>query len=198
MNLNIQGIVDRVHERSFWDKFKPVSQYEYKQREGRHSMDSAQLNDEVVKMREALEAAGIKVAEKATDAEIITAMLTEEQNFGKQMEVNEYNERVTRYNEGSLVERVRIMFNGAPTKPQVNPVTEEDFYEEKTSYTKEPKNFDGNDVSKEDAEELADIFSTLEPEDFERLKSEGKEEEAMQLAAEVQNILKANIQADLA
>ena len=53
-------------------------------------------------------------------------------------------------------------------------------------------------MTEDDAAEMADIFSKLKPEDFEQLKSEGKEEEAMQLAAEVQNILKANMQADLA
>ena len=50
--MNIQKIVDRVFERRTVDKFIPVTQYEYKQREGRHMLDTAQLNDEVNKLRE--------------------------------------------------------------------------------------------------------------------------------------------------
>lgn len=199
MDLNIQNIVDNVFERSIFDRFKPVTQYEYKQREGRHMMDSAQLNDEVLKMREALEVAGIEVAEKATDAEIITAMLTEEKNFEHQMEVNNYNERVTRYKEGSLVERVRIMFNGAPEKPKVNPTVDEDFQKEKPLPSEKGKDTDGDEkLTQDEIDEIESMLLNVKPEDLQRLKEEGKGEEAAELADEIQKVLRQNLQADMA
>lgn len=196
--MNIQKIVDRVFERRTVDKFIPVTQYEYKQREGRHMLDTAQLNDEVNKLREALIANDIEVAEQATDEEIITAMLTEEENFQHQQKVNTYNERVTRYKEGSLVERVRIMFEGAPQKPLKNPVLKEEDYDEKQSYADFKTEVDATDepeeLSEEDAEEIRDILSNVSEEQLEKLDKKGSKEEAIQLADEVMRRLQGEPQ----
>lgn len=181
--MNIQKIVDRVFERRTVDKFIPVTQYEYKQREGRHMLDTAQLNDEVNKLRKALIANDIEVSEVATDEEIITAMLTEEENFQHQQEVNTYNERVTRYKEGSLVERVRIMFEGAPQKPLRNPVLDDEDYEEKQSYSDVSE--DGEELTEDEIDEITSILSNVSEEELENLDKKGNKEEAMKLADEV-------------
>ena len=181
--MNIQKIVDRVFERRTVDKFIPVTQYEYKQREGRHMLDTAQLNDEVNKLRQALIANDIEVSEVATDEEIITAMLTEEENFQHQQEVNTYNERVTRYKEGSLVERVRIMFEGAPQKPLRNPVLDDEDYEEKQSYSNVSE--DEKELTEDEIDEITSILSNVSEEELENLDKKGNKEEAMKLADEV-------------
>lgn len=193
MELNIQDIVDRIFERKTVDRIIPVTQYEYKQREGRHMMDTAQLNDEVTKLRKALVANDIEVAEEATDEEIITAMLTEEQNFQHQQDVNTYNERVVRYKEGSLVERVRIMFDGAPKKPQRNPLMDDDEYEEKPSYVSPEE----DTLTEEETGEITNILSNLTEKDFSKIEQEGNKEDAIKLANEVSEVLsKANTQAE--
>lgn len=120
--MRIQDLVDAVVDRKFMDKFTPVTQKEYKQRETRNKINSMQMADEIVKLRFALEKEGIEVETPMADNELITALLTDEDQFQHQMEVNEYNDRVQRYQEGSLLERMRVMIDGAPTKPSMNPV----------------------------------------------------------------------------
>lgn len=187
MKLDVQDMVDKVFDRKLFDKFKPVTQYEYKQREGRHAIDTAQLNDEVMKLREALEEEGISVEEKATDEEIITAMLMEEDKFETQMKVNEYNERVTRYKEGSLLERVRIMFNGAPVKPHVIKEEElsEEYDEEEYAFDEDVEEETAEELSEEEIDEINEILGGLSPEKMEELNKQGKSKEAAALAEEV-------------
>lgn len=119
--MRIQDLVDAVVDRKFMDKFTPVTKNEYKQRETRNKINSMQMADEIVKLRFALEKEGIEVETPMADNELITALLTDEDQFQHQMEVNEYNDRVQRYQEGSLLERMRVMIDGAPTKPSMNP-----------------------------------------------------------------------------
>lgn len=196
MSLNIQGIVDRVFDRKAIDRFIPVTQYEFKQREGRHMMDTAELKDEVFKLRGALEKEGISVKEKATDEEIISAMLTEEQNFEHQLEVNEFNERVERYQQGSLIERLRIMIGDKPTKPRTNPVVEDDFYEEKTSYTNKEESTDSEEVEldEEELNEIKELLGGLTPGDIQKIDKDGETNELMSIIEEVKNQVSESIQ----
>lgn len=132
-------MVNSIYKRKRFDKIKPVSRFEYEQKEIRSKLDIANLYVQLEEIKEALADQGIEVKEESTrKKEALLVLMVEEdrKSVETDLEILKYHERIEAYENGSIYESLRRLFRGYPTFP----ATKENIDNEKPEEKKvEPK-----------------------------------------------------------
>lgn len=124
----IQNMVNRIYQRKRFDKIKPVSKFEYEQKEVRHKLDIADIYIQIAEIKDALEKQDIKLEEKSVrekEETIISMVQEDRKSTSVDLEILKYQERMEAYDKGSVYESLRRLFSGEPTFP----LTKEDVAE---------------------------------------------------------------------
>ena len=126
----MQKMVDKIYKQRKLDKIRPVTQYEYQQREIRTRLDVADIYSRLINIYTALEESGIKIETDGTDETLLVDMVEEDLLSAEiDFEQKKYEKRVEAYEKGSIIEYVRRLFTGQPIVPLFDMDTEESIEE---------------------------------------------------------------------
>lgn len=117
----MQKLVNQIYVGKKIDKFKPVTRFEYEQRDIRQRLDMADVYTEIMNIQKALQTIGLEVETEKTQKEhenYIIELVKEDRLDVKQelLELDYYN-RLDNYNKGSLKEKIRVKLFGLPDFP---------------------------------------------------------------------------------
>ena len=114
----MQGLVDRIYKRKRFDKIKPITRYEYEQRDVRTKLDIADIYLKLEEISKSLATQNIDIQPVENKENLIVEIVDEDRrSMVLDLEEVKYKERMKAYEDGKLTERLRRLFSGDPVSP---------------------------------------------------------------------------------
>lgn len=188
----MQKMVDKLYKQKRLDKLRPVTQYEYKQREVRTRLDIADIYSRLLSVYEALEDNGIAINTEGAEEALLVDMV-EEDLLSAEMdfEQKKYQERMEAYERGSVIEYIRRLFTGQPVVPLFDMETEKTVKEVKVP---EPINQARKakvevDKKNEEEERILNLLKSVEAKGGTRHASKEEKEELKSVLEEIKQVV---------
>ena len=122
----MQGLVDRIYKRKRFDKIKPITRYEYEQRDVRTKLDIADIYLKLEEISKSLATQNIDIQPVENKENLIVEIVDEDRrSMVLDLEEVKYKERMKAYEDGKLTERLRRLFSGDPVSPMFQVEQEE-------------------------------------------------------------------------
>lgn len=188
----MQKMVDKLYKQKRLDKLRPVTQYEYKQREVRTRLDIADIYSRLLSVYEALEDSGIEINTEGAEEGLLVDMV-EEDLLSAEMdfEQKKYQERMEAYERGSVIEYIRRLFTGQPVVPLFDMDTEKPVKEIKVPEPINQARKAKVDVDKKNAEEerILNLLKSVEDKGGTRHASKEEKEELKNILEEIKQVV---------